>query len=256
MKDFWPGSRTLVVKKDPALSAWLGGHPSGKTETVGIRMPAHPIAREFIAAAGCPIAAPSANKSGRPSPTTAAHVRDDFGDAQMLILSGGAARVGLESTVVDCTGDAPKILRPGTITAEQVAKLLGLPAFDDLGESGNALQPRSPGTKYKHYAPKAKMTLLQGDENAIISFILKQKTGAGVLLSDQIAAKLPSPENFAVQTFGTTPEEIAQNLFSCLRQFDALNVEEIFAQALPESGIGVAIMDRLKKAAEGRIVHV
>jgi L-threonylcarbamoyladenylate synthase len=261
IKSYWPGPLTLVVNKNPEIPAWVGGHPTGKTETIGIRMPAHPVALELIKAAGCPIAAPSANKAGKPSPTTSYHVFDDFEKIpDLVILDGGNAEVGLESTVVDCTGDTSVILRPGTISKEEIQ------AVDVLGEPFstriNTEFPRAPGMKYKHYAPRAEMTLVAGERIKIVSHILAEcekehNCPIGVLIHEKTHEFLENPlDNMAILTLGSDEKAIAQNLYACLRQFDKMNVSKIYAESFPESGIFAAIMDRMKKAAEGRIIYV
>jgi len=261
---FWPGPLTLVTKKKPGLQPWLGGHPNRKADTIGIRMPSHPMALTVIKASGCFIAAPSANKAGTPSPTRADHVAADFGFGEIdFILDGGAVPGGLESTVVDVTGEVPVILRPGAISPEMAAKVTGL---EPLLLSETTLAPRAPGMKYRHYAPKAPMMLLVGDERDIAAYIAAQCASVqaekiGILVTSQTRAMLdtiPVNNSAAVLTLGdkTSPETIARNLYACLRQFDILNVDIIYAEGPSQDGLGLAIMDRMKKAAEGRVIHV
>ncbi|MCL2578070.1 MAG: L-threonylcarbamoyladenylate synthase [Defluviitaleaceae bacterium] len=254
---FWPGPLTLVARKNPELPAWLGGHPGRVTETIGIRMPAHPIAQELIEESKCIIAAPSANKAGKPSPTTLAHVLEDFPQLHMA-LDGGSAKVGLESTVIDITGENPVILRPGAITKEDVFKIIK--TLRTASQFSEDEKPRSPGMKYKHYAPRAAMTLVSGDSENVAAYILDEdKTGAkiGVLINKKTLKYFQNaPSNMEILLLGNDEKTIAQNLFSRLREFDRLNVDLIFAETTPENGLGVAIMDRMRKAAEGRIVYV
>jgi len=273
MDAFWPGPLTLVVKKKPGLPGWLGGHPSRTAATVGVRMPSHPMALAVIRESGCYVAAPSANKAGTPSPTCAEHVAHDFADGSIdYVLDGGAVDCGLESTVVDVTGPEPLILRPGAITAEMVADVTGLTAriyadgtkaISQMADSNSALAeaPRAPGMKYRHYAPKAPMTLLVGEEEKIAAYVMGEvdkgrKTG--ILLTARTMSRLGDTGTAEKLVLGdkSMPESIARNLYACLRQFDILGVDVIFAESAPEEGLGVAIMDRMKKAAEGRVVYV
>jgi len=296
MKYFWPGPLTLVVNKKPGLPAWLGCHPEREARTIGIRMPAHPVALSVIEASGCVVAAPSANKAGTPSPTTASHVASDFADGSIdYILDGDAVSCGLESTVVDVTGGVPVILRPGAITAQMITDATGLNAkIASLTKDGTA--PLSPGMKYRHYAPKAPMTLLMGSEKDIAAYIIKECECAkdknriiGILATTELAAllnedALPAVASItevsvsdasseisisdvpAAETISSAHllilghksdyETIAKNLYANLRQFDTLGVDIIYAQGITLEGFGIAIMDRMKKAAEGRVVHV
>ena len=289
---FWPGPLTLVTKKKPGLPAWLGGHPKGAPDTIGIRMPSHPAALAVIKASGCFIAAPSANKAGTPSPTRADHVAADFSCEDIdFILDGGAVPGGLESTVVDVTGDLPVILRPGAVTPKMIAEVMGLeisatdesqpgvipgPAPDlirDQARNGaepsphlsTASPPRSPGMKYRHYAPKAPMTLLMGAGDDIAEYIKtqcasRQNQRIGIMVTAQTESKLDpgiaSSNLTSVLTLGDKAETIAHNLYACLRQFDIIGVDIIYAEGSTQEGLGLAIMDRMKKAAEGRVVNV
>jgi len=254
IKAYWPGAITLVVKKKPHLPHWLGGHPTGQTCTIGIRMPAHTVARAIIESSGCVVAAPSANKAGTPSPTNASHVADDFPGSEIdLIVDGGSVSVGLESTVVDATGTAPIILRPGAITSDMICRATGLQTAAFKPHS--VVAPRSPGMKYRHYAPKAPMTIISGSPQAVAAHILKKcesgkKTG--------VLTNYPElfPKTAEILPLGKSPEDIAQNLFAHLRRFDKLGVHQIYAMAVCDTGLGAAIMDRMLKAAEGRIIHV
>jgi len=280
IKKFWPGPLTLIAEKKPELPQWLGGHPTGSTKTVGIRMPAFPLTRAIIKASGKIIAAPSANKAGKPSPTTAAHVLEDFPNPEeegILIIDGGAVSVGVESTVVDVTGGKPRILRPGAVTAKMICEATGLEVVgvDALGEE----TPRSPGMKYRHYAPRAPMTILSGTRENISAYIkahvmkehaknTMENKCFGVLIYGSEQGFFPEnffpelnsgslkPVSVKILSLGHSKKEIAKNLFSCLRQFDKLGVDIIFAQAVEEDGIGAAIMDRMKKAADGRVFTI
>ncbi|MCL2527104.1 MAG: L-threonylcarbamoyladenylate synthase [Defluviitaleaceae bacterium] len=271
IKAFWPGPLTLVAAKNPSLPDWVGGHPKNIATTIGIRMPSHPMALDLIKATGCYVAAPSANKAGTPSPTCAQHVELDFADGSIdYVLNGGAVPGGLESTVVDVTGDVPVILRPGAITGEMIAQATGLsPIISAEHHDKTAATPRAPGMKYRHYAPKAPMTLLVGEEKGIAAYIktqLNESPGRkiGVLVTAQTRSQLEAYNHADLTakpeyiTLGdkTSPETIAKNLYASLRQFDILGVDEIYAEGHAQDGLGIAIMDRMKKAAEGRIIHV
>jgi len=257
---FWPGPLTMVFNKKLDLPTWLGGHPSGTTKTIGIRMPSHPIALELIRVSGCFVAAPSANKAGTPSPTKAEHVIADFADGSIdYVLDGGLVEVGVESTVVDVTGSTPIILRPGAITAHMIAKVTGIMP---QGSFSSKTAPRAPGMKYRHYAPKAPMTLLVGNDSDIakyISLYIDKNKKTGLLITADVEALFDSFNNNSPTPYllplGHTQEIIAQNLYDNLRQFDRLGVDIIYAQAPNEEGIGTAILDRMKKAAEGRVIH-
>jgi len=228
-KAFWPGPLTMVL---PLLSE-AGLIPCQKT--IAIRVPSHPIIRALIAASGCVIAAPSANLSGRPSPTTAKHVIEDLNGAIEMIIDGGPAQNGLESTVIDLSnGKVPQLLRPGAITLEMLQDVIGEVAFSEFKVSEDAA-PLSPGMKYRHYAPKAPLILVIGSPEAVSA-----------------KAKAFTTEGKAVgllTTSNDTLETVAQSLFGRLRQFDEMGVDVIVAEGVKEEGIGLAIMNRLKKAA-------
>ena len=250
---YWPGPLTMIVTKNKKI-------PDEVTcglSTVGIRMPSNPVAAAFISEAGVPIAAPSANSSGRPSPTLAEHVREDMDGKVDAIIDGGPCEVGLESTVIDLTGEVPMILRPGGITLEAVRKVL--PDAEQLGWKGPAEtgeKPRSPGLKYRHYAPKAKTVLLQGTpekvakcmENAL-DFAFRRGVAARALASGETAALISRPESVSVLGSREDGSAQAANLFKMLREFDDLGVAEVYAEAMPDDGVGFAVMNRLYRAA-------
>ena len=280
IKAFWPGQLTLVTRKKPELPRWLGGHPSREAETVGIRMPEHPMARALIAAAGCAIAAPSANKAGKPSPTTAEHVLEDFPnpeDEGIMLLDGGIVNVGLESTVVDITGDLPRILRPGAVTPQMIKDATGLevlnfdspePASSRIESSSphlSSVAPRAPGMKYRHYAPRAPMTILFGKPEKIAAYVMKEheQTASehlriGLLIPSGTKPYIPEILFSQIKTivWGDSDKDLAKKLFASLRRFDKLGVDVIYAQGVTDTGLGAAIMDRMQKAAEGRNLHV
>ncbi|HEX7056740.1 MAG TPA: L-threonylcarbamoyladenylate synthase [Bacilli bacterium] len=263
---FWPGPLTLVLplKKGAVSPLVTAGLP-----TVAVRMPDHPVALALIRSAGCPIAAPSANVSGRPSPTTARHVSEDMLGRIAGILDGGPTSVGVESTVVAVPDNTIEILRPGGITAEQLAAAAGKAAVaavapeDNRHAAQDAHKPRAPGMKYKHYAPRGCLTVVSGyDHDAVARYI-----------NEQLAAPGKRGETVGVLTFAEYAEsynadlvlslgsvrdlrQAANRLFACLRRFDEHGVSHIWAEACAEQGIGQAVMNRLQKAAAGRVVKI
>ena len=252
---FWPGPLTMIVTKSSKIPEAV----SCGLHTVGIRFPEHPVAQALIRAAAVPVAAPSANSSGRPSPTLACHVAEDMDGKVAAIIDGGPCRVGLESTVIDLTGEQPCILRPGGITLEMVRTVL--PDAGQLGwhkeEAEDSLTPpKSPGLKYKHYAPKAKAVILQGKPRPVAERIrwaldnaLKRGIAARGLIADE------SNEYFTkgdpVVSMGGRSDGNAQaaNLFRLLRGLDEDGVDEAYIEAMPETGVGFAVMNRLYRAA-------
>ncbi len=249
MAAFWPGPLTLVLPSRGVLPK----EATGGLDTVGLRMPAHPAALQMLAEAALPIAAPSANLSGRPSPTSAAHVLADFNGRIPLLIDGGECLAGLESTVLDLASDIPAILRPGVITAADLADILpGLSEETRLADGGVA---RAPGMKYRHYAPKARVLLCPGPQiyetyTAQLRRLYEEGSASPkitVLASMSGLAGLAAAENCFL--LGQKPEEIAQNLFAALRWTDEIGADLIIAESFPEQGIGIAIMNRLKKAA-------
>lgn len=265
MEAFWPGPLTLVMPKSDKIHDII----TAGLDTVAIRMPAHPIALALIKKAGIPVAAPSANSSGRPSPTLAKHVIEDLTGKVDIIIDGGSTKVGLESTVLDITSEPPMILRPGGITREQLQQLLGAVGNDPAISAvltGNAA-PRSPGMKYRHYAPKAALLLIQGSSDQVVSEIsrraelyIQEGTIIGILTTNETAG-LYEPSLYTscrMISLGSRnhPESLATNLFRCLREFDEKKVDVILAETLESNGIGSAVMNRLVKAAGGNIIKV
>lgn len=249
MAAFWPGPLTLVL---PAKSV-LPRATTGGLDTVGLRMPAHPAALRLIKAAGVPIAAPSANLSGRPSPTSAEHVWHDMAGRIPLIIDGGEAAAGLESTVLDLSGAVPAILRPGIITAADLVEFIpGLSEETRLADGGIA---RAPGMKYRHYAPKAQVLLCHRQEILPTYLAEYQRLLDGgvetpkiaVLATMQGLTGLAQAENCFL--LGDEPEHAAQNLFSALRWTDEVGADLVLAEMFEEKGVGIALMNRLKKAA-------
>lgn len=246
IEHFWPGPLTLVLpKKDMVPLRTTGGLP-----TVAVRMPDHPAALELIEAAGVPIAAPSANLSGKPSPTTAAHVIEDMSGRVDAILDGGECRVGIESTVLDMSGAAPTILRPGIVTRESIEAVLGrevlldpalnLPADPDL-------VPKAPGMKYRHYAPKAQMLVVEGRREKVRQEIERLRV-LNEQLGNRVGVILFEEKAFI---------EAAHDFFGRLREMDREDVDLILAGALSDTdGVGFAVMNRMLKSAGYNIVRV
>lgn len=260
MEAFWPGPLTMVLHKREEIPVEV----SGGLDTVAIRMPDHPVARAIIKAAGVPVAAPSANTSGKPSPTTARHVLDDLEGKVDLVIDGGSCRVGLESTVLDMTSEPPLILRPGGITREQLEGVLGHVEIDPvLGQTKDVSVPKSPGMKYRHYSPEADVILVTGaDYNGVRGKIANlvhkyQAEGkkTGILISDADSDSFGADEVFLAGNRNNM-DMVARNLFHGLRYLDDKKVDIIIAEGYPEQGVGVAIMNRLKKAAGNQIIVV
>lgn len=250
--NFWPGPLTVVLPKKPNIPDIT----TGGLDTVAIRMPDDPVALELIKKAGCPVAAPSANISGRPSPTKGEHVIADLDGKVDAILIGNDCRVGIESTVLDMTGDTPMILRPGIITAENIeaaigGKVLMDPALNQRHDSGDSseenLVPRAPGMKYTHYAPKADMTIIEGQRDRVKSEIERLK-GLNERLGLKVGVILFEEKAFI---------EAAHEFFANLRDMDDEGVDLILAGALSEQdGVGFAVMNRMLKSAGYKIAKV
>ncbi|WP_308533605.1 L-threonylcarbamoyladenylate synthase [uncultured Peptoniphilus sp.] len=255
IKKFWPGPLTIIFKKSDLVPKEV----TGGLETVAIRMPSNKIAHKILADVILPIAAPSANISGRPSPTKTEHVIEDLMGKVDIIVDGGHTVVGIESTVLDVTSDPPMILRPGKITLEDLQKVDKNISIDHTTiDAKDKTVPKSPGQKYKHYAPKGKATCFVGDLNNVVAEINKRlescKGKSAVLATSEtkdnyigadLVLDLGSRENL---------EEVANSLFDLLRVCDEKKVEYIFAEGFELKGIGLSIMNRLLKACAGRIV--
>lgn len=258
---FWPGPLTMILPKSEKVP--LG--TTGGLETVAVRMPNHPIALALIKASGVYIAAPSANLSGRPSPTKAEHVIEDLNGKIDMILDGGKVGIGLESTIVDLTEEVPMILRPGYITKTMLEKVIGEVKTDPTILSKNQIsqfKPKAPGMKYKHYAPKADLTIYEGTIENVVSAINQQVAEqeskgvcVGIIGTEEtvhlyhggIVKSIGSREN---------EESIASGLYEILREFDGLDVSYIYAESFQTQELGQAIMNRLLKAAGYHIVKV
>ncbi|CAN5782960.1 L-threonylcarbamoyladenylate synthase [soil metagenome] len=229
---FWPGPLTIVVDAGDLPTVTTGG-----LRSVAVRVPAHPVARAIIAAAGVPVAAPSANRSGRPSPTTADHVAADLGDHIDLLIDGGPTGLGLESTVVDARSDRPVIFREGALTREQ------------LGVMASAVAPDapSPGTRYRHYAPACPVEIVEPGELAARVTALR---GAGLRAGTVAPARLDTPGTVTIADF-VDVDELARDLYGALRDAEAADIDVLLCTAVPETGVGRAVMDRLRRAAGG-----
>ena len=246
MDAFWPGPLTIVMKKGDKIPYEV----SAGLETVAVRMPSHKVAYNLLDMCGLPVAAPSANTSGKPSPTTAKHVFDDMNGRIDAIIDGGSCTVGLESTVIDVTEDIPKLLRPGGVTYEQLCDVLGTVIKNYEFKDGEV--PKSPGVKYKHYAPKAEVFVIKGDMVKYINFTCNKYEKIGVLCHN----KYNLPKNCIIKYMGDNPDEYANTLFSNLRDFDEENVNVIFAEDIDDKGINLAVSNRLYKAAGYKFIEV
>ena len=253
---FWPGPLTMVVKKKSAIP----DRTSAGLDTVGIRMPSHPVARAIIDAAGVPLAAPSANTSGKPSPTTARDVLDDMNGKIPAIVDGGACSVGVESTVVDMTGDSPQILRPGAITEEMIAEAMGAASTDRATLEGlsDDAKVRSPGMKYRHYAPKAPVILYEGAPWDTFCGILEDmnQPWTGVICFEEFLPAIKESKSRLVYSLGYSWDhaEHARRLFSLLRRFDRTQARRILVQCPRTVGANAGTVNRLRKAAGFRSV--
>lgn len=257
---WWPGPLTMIFeKKDIVPDTTSGGLP-----TVAVRMPNHKVALELIRAAGGYIAAPSANTSGRPSPTIAEHVREDLDGKIEMILDAGEVRIGLESTIVDFTDEIPMLLRPGYINMDRLEDVLGEVLIDPAILDGNSrnLRPKAPGMMYRHYAPRAGLTIVEGNQKAVIDRIIELAAKAvsegkkvGVIAADETAAFYSS---YDVKNIGSrdTDKEIARRLFRVLREFDDEGVDIILSESFETPRMGQAIMNRLLKAAGHHVIYV
>ncbi|RYL94010.1 L-threonylcarbamoyladenylate synthase [Sporolactobacillus sp. THM19-2] len=253
MDAFWPGPMTLVLPSRGEVSDTV----TAGLSTVAVRMPAHPVARALILASGLPIAAPSANSSGHPSPTKAEHVYHDLNGKIAGIIDGGETGVGVESTVVDCTLTPITILRPGGISKEQLEQVAGTVA-DDPGLTRPDQIPKAPGMKYKHYAPDATMLLVPAGKEKIQELITDEKNSerrVGVLTTEENREAFPEADVVLCCGRRSDLKTVAHRLFAVLRDFNSKKVNVIYSETFPETGIGKAIMNRLSKAAGGRIVE-
>lgn len=263
MEAFWPGPLTLVLPKSQLVPREV----TAGLETVAVRMPDHQVALAVIKAAGVPIAAPSANLSGKPSPTQAEHVYHDLQGKIDAVVDGGGAQVGLESTVLDVTGEIPMILRPGSITQEMLAEVIGAIEVDPALESETASAPKSPGMKYTHYAPAGQVVLVSGDDEEKVAAKmlelaqngLRDKLKVAVMVSEETLNQeiglITEPHQAFVMGSRRELEVIGKQIYTVLRECDMLGIQLIIAEAYPRIGVGMALMNRLDKAASYRIVQ-
>lgn len=256
---FWPGPLTMVLPKSDAVP----GETTGGLDTVAVRMPVDPIALAFIEAAGGYVAAPSANISGKPSPTSAKYVIEDMQGRIEMILDGGDVEIGLESTIVDLTGEVPMLLRPGFITYEMLREVLGEVAVDKTILDGDCLdKPKAPGMKYKHYAPKGELTIVTGCGSAVVDKInelseiaMERGEKVGIIGTDETIDKYCGS---SLKSVGARNDEvsIAKRLYRILREFDDEEITVIFSESFHAGGMGQAIMNRLLKAAGHQVLKV
>lgn len=251
LEAFCPGPLTLVFKKAEAVSDIV----SGGLPTVAIRIPKHPVANQLLRLAGVPVAAPSANQSGRPSSTKASHVKEDLWNKIDMIVDGGDTEFGLESTIVDVSVSPPVLLRPGAITKNMIEEVVGTIELDPtiLNKPEKDVKPKAPGMKYTHYAPKARVVLVDTEAETLvdtINHLIKSDNDKkiGVLATEKNAKQY---ENAVVRSLGNKEnlEEIGKNLFDALRWFDEQNVDLIYSEMFIKEEVGLAIMNRLEKAA-------
>ena len=264
----WPGPLTMILPKSDQVPYGT----TGGLDTVAIRMPSHPVARKLIADSQIPLAAPSSNTSGSPSPTKAEHVYEDLNGKIEMILDDGPVGIGIESTIIDLTGDVPMILRPGYITREMLADVLGEvmvdPAILDANKDKH-FKPKAPGMKYKHYAPKGDLHLVVGDTEKVIEKICQltnEKTSenskVGIIATEETQEsyerKIKDHAQVVIMSIGTRKDEdtIAYNLFDLLRRMDRENVEYIYSESFGDVTRGQAIMNRLLKAAGYQQIYV
>ena len=250
---FWPGPLTMILPRRDIVPL----RTTGGLETVGVRCPDHPMTLAIIREAGIPVAAPSGNTSGRPSPTTAQHMLEDMDGKIDGIVDGGPCSVGVESTIIDLTVTPPRLLRPGGLPLEALEEVLGTVAVDKAVRQklADGEQAKAPGMKYRHYAPKAPVTVITGTPGASATYIAAHLTKhSGVICFDEYA---PLFEGHTIHRLGPAGDKLAQaqHVFDALRTFDGTDVTEIFAQCPDEGGLGLAVGNRLKKAAGFHVVE-
>lgn len=256
---FWPGPLTMILYKNEKVPY----ETTGGLDTVAVRFPSHQVARQLIELGGGFVAAPSANTSGRPSPTNARDVAEDMNGVIEAIIDGGEVGIGIESTILDMTVTPPQILRPGYITREMLEEVLGQVDQDvTMFETGTGQAPKAPGMKYRHYAPKGKLVIVKGDRQAVVDYVNRQSEEArrkgvktGVIATRETEALYHSD---VVLSAGSRQDEdsIARHLYSCLREFDRQEAKLLFSESFEAPGIGMAVMNRLLKAAGHQVVEV
>ncbi|MBR6767693.1 MAG: threonylcarbamoyl-AMP synthase [Clostridia bacterium] len=256
MDAFWPGPLTMIFPKSDIVPMAV----TAGLNTVAVRFPAHPAALRLIEAAQRPIAAPSANRSGRPSPTAARHVFEDMDGRIPMILDGGDSDVGVESTVVDMTGTYPRILRPGKVTQEMISDIVGKASVDPavMRPLQEGEKPRSPGMKYRHYAPEGQLTIVQGSHEKVCRLISRMYDDA---LNDghtplilALEAHIPTYEGRRTLSLGQDADDMAHAIFADLRDADTLGADILFSEAVSTEGVGLAVMNRLGRAASFHII--
>ncbi|MFO1444288.1 threonylcarbamoyl-AMP synthase [Bacillus sp. Bva_UNVM-123] len=253
MDKFWPGPLTIIFQKKAGK---LSNKATAGLSTVAVRMPADPVALAIIKQSGIPIAAPSANRSGRPSPTTAEHVWEDLNGKIAGIIDGGPTGVGVESTVLDCTANVPTILRPGGITKEQLESVIGAVNVDPaLVDNGKA--PKSPGMKYRHYAPNAPLYLVDGTKEFLQKLVNEKRMEGhivGILTTEENKQYYEGDYVYACGKRNDLPT-VASSLYEALRFFNRTDVDIIYSEMFFNEGVGLAIMNRLMKAAAHRVIN-
>ena len=259
-KRFWPGPLTMIFKKNDTVPK----ETTGGLDTVAVRMPSNKIAAAMIDAAGGYVAAPSANISGRPSPTVAKYVIEDMDGRIDMIIDGGDSDVGLESTIVDFTGKEPMILRPGFITKEMLEEALSSDVSVDKAiiDSNSKVAPKAPGMKYRHYAPKGELTIVEGSSEKVIEAVNKYVTESksegfktGIIATEETKA-LYSADSVKSVGHAGREDEVAHHLFRILREFDDEGIEKIYSESFADSGVGAAVMNRLLKAAGHKVIKL
>jgi L-threonylcarbamoyladenylate synthase len=252
MDAFWPGPLTIIFKKKEGV---LSEKATAGLETVAVRMPDHPVALALLKTCGLPIAAPSANSSGKPSPTKAEHVLDDLNGKIAGVLDGGATGVGVESTVIDCTGTFPVILRPGGVTKEQLEAVVG-EVREDAALKDQSARPKSPGMKYTHYAPNAPLFMVSGTRE-FLQTLVEEKRGEGLrvgVLTTEENESFYEAELVLACGRRAELETVAASLYDILRSFNQGKVDIIFSEIFPNEGVGHAVMNRLEKAAGHKLI--
>lgn len=256
---FWPGPLTIILKKAKVVPS----QTTGGLDTVAVRMPSHPIASRFIKYAGGYVAAPSANRSGKPSPTMAKYVIQDLDGRIDMILDAEGVEIGLESTIVDLTTDVPMIVRPGYITQEALARVVGEIDIDiTIYDDHSTQAPKAPGMKYRHYAPKGELVLVEGERERVICYINEQirfhrerKERTGILGTEELLARCSAD---SIKSAGKENELsfVAKQLYTFLREFDDEEIDYMYAECFSDKGLGQAVMNRLLKAAGHKVVKV
>ena len=260
---FWPGPMTVIVKKNDRIPL----ETTGGLDTVAVRMPSHPVARELIQKSGRMIAAPSANSSGRPSPTRADHVWEDLNGRIDMLIDGGEVELGLESTIIDLTESVPMILRPGFVTREMLEDVIGQvridPGITSADTATEGLAPKAPGMRYRHYAPRGSLSIIEGTESEVAAYIEKncdEQRAAGRRTAVLCRSETRHLYNRAdeIIVMGDTGDEaaVASRLFAVLRQMDEDQIDCIFSESFRGAGVAEAVMNRLMKAAGHNLIRV